>query len=843
MVRSVCGSCLFSFFVFFLGITINGQAQKVESIPGPVIVCPADFDDQHTSIPPPERFLKEQFNSARRKTSTFEVTYVGFSTEARAAFQQAIDIWETLLVSEVPIRVLANWRPLASGTLGSSSSGTLFRNFQGAPKIQTWYPVALAEKITRTEMNDNEPDIVANFNSGANWYLGLDASPESGEFDLVSVVLHEIAHGLGFSGSFSVSGVNGSYGFSGFPQVYDHFVENGSGLQLIDSENFNNNSPNLSDQLTGSSLFFSGDIVKNNNGGNRAEIYAPDPFDNGSSISHLDETRFPSGTVNSLMTPQIGASEAIHNPGPITLNLFADLGWIHTNIDHEPLTDTEDLSSSFQVTANITSDTIVFFDSLFLHYSTDTFKTSERIKMQATGNPNEYQALLPEINNPDGAFYFYYISVYDSTQRQFTSPGQAPDLTSHRFYVGADTVPPNIIHTPPLEFLRETDETVSLEAIATDNIGLDTVLIDYFVNNVQQESFGLVRSMEPDQEDLYEGEISLTDLSLQVGDTLKYRIVAIDSSSNNNMTLSPEDSLHQFIVEEVFDPVSSYSNDFNTASADLAGDFFVSTPSGFSDGALHTKHPYDSAGQQRELNFIHRLRIPITVAPVDQKPFIVFDEIVLVEPGEDGTVFGSDQFWDFVIVEGSSDDGETWQPLAPGYDSRSEQEWLNRYNSALSSNGQLSSAVGDPALFKSRVINITDTFDPGTNIWIRFRLFSDQLAIGWGWAIDNLVIQGDIDDKIINGLNDFIDSKEDVSLYPNPTNGSFTLDVRFKKPLRTFSVAIFNLLGEQVFERTFENTGIAFSNDINLQQNPDGLYLVRMEIDGEFLVKKVLIRK
>lgn len=43
-----------------------------------------------------------------------------------------------------------------------------------------------------------EFDIEASFNSGfSNWYLGLDGQG-SGQFDLVTVVLHELGYGLGF---------------------------------------------------------------------------------------------------------------------------------------------------------------------------------------------------------------------------------------------------------------------------------------------------------------------------------------------------------------------------------------------------------------------------------------------------------------------------------------------------------------------------------------------------------------------------------------------------------------------------------------------------------------------
>lgn len=37
------------------------------------------------------------------------------------------------------------------------------------------------------------------FNSNTNWYYGIDGNPPSTKYDLISTVLHEIGHGLGFS--------------------------------------------------------------------------------------------------------------------------------------------------------------------------------------------------------------------------------------------------------------------------------------------------------------------------------------------------------------------------------------------------------------------------------------------------------------------------------------------------------------------------------------------------------------------------------------------------------------------------------------------------------------------
>ena len=93
------------------------------------------------------------------------------------------------------------------------------------------------------------------------------------------------------------------------------------------------------------------------------------------------------------------------------------------------------------------------------------------------------------------------------------------------------------------------------------------------------------------------------------------------------------------------DPVNFYSNDFNSLSDDFTGNgFSIDTPSGFSNGAIHSLHPYDTAGTDNEINYIYQLNYPIIVSSADAG--VRFDEIVLVEPGESGTVFGDTTFWD-----------------------------------------------------------------------------------------------------------------------------------------------------------------------------------------------------
>lgn len=132
------------------------------------------------------------------------------------AFQHAADIWGSLLESAVPIRIQAAFDPLpctaTAGTLGAAAAIQIFAfndtTFSELPL--TWHHVALANKLVGQDLvpsGASSDDIVAQFNSdldnpvclgSTGWYYGLDNNHGSNT-DLVTVLLHEFGHGLGFA--------------------------------------------------------------------------------------------------------------------------------------------------------------------------------------------------------------------------------------------------------------------------------------------------------------------------------------------------------------------------------------------------------------------------------------------------------------------------------------------------------------------------------------------------------------------------------------------------------------------------------------------------------------------
>ena len=263
-------------------------------------------------------------------TATFIVNWPASLSDpnapARVAFQYAVDIWSFQIASEVPIVIDFDFAVLGGNTLGSAGPSTLLRNFSGAPQADTYYPIALANKLAGFDLRPELADIDASFDSATDWYYGTDGDTPGTQTDFVSVVLHELGHGLGFVGSADPDPNNPSQailGQNGSAYIFDNYVTNNSNARPTDLAS---PSEALLTYLTSDQLFVDGPKTFTANGNANAKIYAPATFDDGSSYSHWDEATF-NGSVNALMTPQISDGEAVHDIGDITRAFFADMGW------------------------------------------------------------------------------------------------------------------------------------------------------------------------------------------------------------------------------------------------------------------------------------------------------------------------------------------------------------------------------------------------------------------------------------------------------------------------------------------------------------------------------------
>ncbi|HZW91162.1 MAG TPA: PA domain-containing protein [Myxococcaceae bacterium] len=165
-------------------------------------------------------------------------------------FLKAAEIWGQNLDSDVPITVFAQFTPLActssGATLGSAGPTAYFTSDNSPldagtpvfPKAQTWYVSAETSRFAKVQIlpgtgsNPNNYDILARFNSaldtpqtancnGFTWYYGLDNKHGSAT-DLLTVVLHEFGHGLGFLSLMNPG--NGEFPALNEPDIWAHYV-------------------------------------------------------------------------------------------------------------------------------------------------------------------------------------------------------------------------------------------------------------------------------------------------------------------------------------------------------------------------------------------------------------------------------------------------------------------------------------------------------------------------------------------------------------------------------------------------------------------------------------------
>ena len=259
---------------------------------------------------------------------------------------RALEVFSRRLQSSQTIRVLANFNgddlacTPAAAVLGGASSDHAVR-YSGPPGSPhpapgVLYHAALFDRLVDDDADPTLPDLVAAFNGrlgspgcaeGMTWYHGFDGLGPTGSVDLFTVMLHELAHALGFSdftdrttGEFQKdsqgNAMPGVFALSLFDNVNKkRWPDLTPAQRLVSRQSFPNllwdgpGTRKVSDRLSSSCTGSEG----------RMRMYAPSMFSPGSSISHWDTTCSP----DVLMEPVFTGRGFLD----LTPTLLADLGW------------------------------------------------------------------------------------------------------------------------------------------------------------------------------------------------------------------------------------------------------------------------------------------------------------------------------------------------------------------------------------------------------------------------------------------------------------------------------------------------------------------------------------
>jgi hypothetical protein len=255
----------------------------------------------------------------------FIITFIGdWSDEEKNAFNYAAGIWSALIDPVVKISI--NAYDDASCPFCGGYAYIYINYFSGMPRPETLYSRAQANQLAGYDLLPDEIDFDIKYSGDAyDWYFGTDGNPLFYQVDFVTVILHEIAHGLGLITSFNM----GSYGsLYGYPYFYDTFMENAAGEILIEKYLPLEYSADLEADIISDEIYFDGlqTRLKNQNLPGRLQAGRDVHCSNCIYLEHLNDDFYQDST-NELMTSLLNPGEAIHDPGPVTLGMLADLGW------------------------------------------------------------------------------------------------------------------------------------------------------------------------------------------------------------------------------------------------------------------------------------------------------------------------------------------------------------------------------------------------------------------------------------------------------------------------------------------------------------------------------------
>lgn len=276
-----------------------------------------------------EEFLFKK-NAKRIKTnnissSKFNGVFFDVPPNIESEIKEAFKIWESILISNIPINTHIYWENLGNSTLANAASSKVYKNFSNAPNRDIWYPSSLAESIHGKNLNGNEADIVLKINKNMVWSVQNPDHPEA--YDLVSVILHEIAHGIGFLSSFEKKEDEKIYwGIQNLPFIYDSFLVDSKDQSVTNHRFYTNGSESLTELLTQLEVYFN--INKEIYPYQNPKVHTPNPFSVGGSLSHFSNrmNSFPDSR-DELMYPTIMKRLSFDSPGEATLGVLYQMGW------------------------------------------------------------------------------------------------------------------------------------------------------------------------------------------------------------------------------------------------------------------------------------------------------------------------------------------------------------------------------------------------------------------------------------------------------------------------------------------------------------------------------------
>jgi hypothetical protein len=149
--------------------------------------------------------------------------------------------------------------------------------------------------------------------------------------------------------------------------------------------------------------------------------------------------------------------------------------------------------------------------------------------------------------------------------------------------------------------------------------------------------------------------------------------------------------------------------------------------------------------------------------------------------------------------------------------------WLADYNNSIVGNNSTFVGTEDMAQKHAFLYKPTDNISAGDTLLVRFRLYSDPFANGWGWVIEDLKIN-----PLVDAVPETTEKK--INIYPNPGNGiiKISTDIYSSGNYKPLHYNVFNAAGIRLINAT---TTLSGETLVNISDYPPGMYIIVLYLD------------
>ena len=240
-----------------------------------------------------------------------------WSTEARNALQASANSLSAYFLVTAPVVVNYDVTGINDPTKGllASAGSNLVSESPGF-----WQTVVQNKLLSGVDSNGAAADGEINWNWSHSWALGDSVDSDSYDFD--STAMHELLHSFGFLSYVGTPGSNTDKEWT----LFASFLVTAAGAKPIRPDYTWDSA--FDPYLTGADggLYFGGANAVNGYGGNLVPLYTPNPWEDGSSMSHLDDATF-TGSNQQIMNAKTDTGLGIRILSAIERGILEDIGY------------------------------------------------------------------------------------------------------------------------------------------------------------------------------------------------------------------------------------------------------------------------------------------------------------------------------------------------------------------------------------------------------------------------------------------------------------------------------------------------------------------------------------